>query len=184
MQWIDLLIVGVVAWFTFRAFANGLIWELSSLLSVIFAVVLAGLFYRDLADSIDFLIDNETWRSLVSFIAIFAGIVILGQLIARAAQRVAAMLLLGPLDHLGGAAFGFLKGLLVIQVALILLAVFPPSDRVGAAVDDSALAPLFLDVIPVAEVALPDEFDNALAQLQDWRQRISLEDSEPPAEGG
>ncbi len=175
MHWIDLLIVGIVAWFTFRAFANGLIWEVSSLLSVVLGVVLAGLIYRDLAESLEFLIENDTWRNLVSFIAVFAGIVVLGQLAAIALRRVAAVLLLGPLDHLGGAAFGFAKGLLLIQVALILVAVYPPSGAVGAAVDDSAIAPLFLDSVPVAEVALPGEFEDALTQLQDWRQRIDRE---------
>jgi membrane protein required for colicin V production len=175
MHWIDLLIVGIVAWFTFRAFANGLIWEVSSLLSVVLGVVLAGLIYSDLAESLEFLIENDTWRNLISFIAVFAGIVVLGQLAAIALRRVAALLLLGPLDHLGGAAFGFAKALLLIQVALILVAVYPPSGAVGAAVDDSAIAPLFLDSVPVAEVALPNEFEDALTQLQDWRQRIDRE---------
>ena len=187
MHWIDLLIVGVVAWFTFRAFANGLIWEISSLLSVVLGVVLAGLFYRDLAESIEFLIESDTWRNIASFVAIFAGIVVLGQLIALAARRVAALLLLGPFDHLGGAAFGFVKGLIVIQVALFLVAVYPPSDEIATAVDESEIAPLFLDDAPVAEVALPGEFDNALAQLQEWRRRVNLEGveltGEEPAEG-
>lgn len=180
MHWIDLLIVGVVAWLTFRAFANGLIWEVSSLFSVILGVLLAGLLYDDLAESIEFLIDSNTWRNIASFVAIFAGIVILGQLAAHAARRVAALLLLGPFDHLGGAAFGFLKGLLVVQVALFLVAIYPPSDEIAAAVDDSAIAPLFLDDAPVAEVALPGEFDNALTQLQEWRRRINFEGAESP----
>lgn len=172
LHWIDLLIVGVIAWFTFRAFANGLIWEVSAFVSVILGVVLAGLLYADLAESIDFMIEDDTWRNLVAFVAIFAGIVVLGQLAAHALRRVAALLLLGPLDHLGGAAFGFAKGLLLVQVALFLVAVYPPSDAVAAAVDDSAIAPLFLDSVPVAEVALPGEFENALTQLHEWRQRI------------
>ena len=175
MHWIDLLIVGVIAWFTFRAFANGLIWEVSSLLSVILGVVVAGLLYDDLSESLDFLIDDATWRNLISFVAIFAGVVVIGLLTARALRRMASLLLLGPLDHLGGAAFGFAKGLLVVQVALILLAVYPPSEGLAAAVDDSAIAPLFLDSAPVAEVALPSEFNDALTQLQAWREQIDLE---------
>jgi membrane protein required for colicin V production len=144
--------------------------------------VLAGLLYSDLAESIEFLIDSNTWRNIISFVAIFAGIVILGQLAAHAARRVAALLLLGPLDHLGGAAFGFAKGLLVVQVALFVVAIYPPSDEIAAAVDDSAIAPLFLDDAPVAEVALPGEFDNALTQLQEWRRRIDFEGIDAPEE--
>ncbi len=62
-----------------------------------------------------------------------------------------------------------------MQVALIVVAVYPPSDALAAAIDDSAIAPLFLDAVPVAEVALPSEFENALTKLQELRESVDLE---------
>ncbi len=172
MSWIDLLIVGVIAWFTFRAFANGLIREVVTLGALILGVVLAGLFYAELAADIEFLIDDGTARKLVSFIAILGGVVVLGQVLAAVLRRVASMLMLGPFDRLGGAAFGFAKGFLLVQVLLIAVAIFPASTAVAFAVDDAALTPFFLDSLPLVELTLPAEFDDALSTLGRWRESL------------
>ncbi len=172
MSWIDLLIVGVIAWFTFRAFANGLIREVVTLGALILGVVLAGLFYAELAADIEFLIDDGTVRKLVSFMAILGGVVVLGQVLAAVLKRVASMLMLGPFDRLGGAAFGFAKGFLLVQVLLIVVAIFPASTSVALAIDDAALSPFFLDSLPLVELTLPDEFDDALDTLGRWRENL------------
>ncbi len=172
MSWIDLLIVGVIAWFTFRAFANGLIREVVTLGALIVGVVLAGLFYAELAADIEFLIDDGTVRKLVSFMAILGGVVVLGQVLAAVLRRVASMLMLGPFDRLGGAAFGFAKGFILVQVLLIAVAIFPASTSVALAVDDAALSPFFLDSVPLVELTLPAEFDDALGTLGDWRDNL------------
>jgi hypothetical protein len=54
-------------------------------------------------------------------------------------------------------------------VALIAVSVFPISSEVAAAVDESTLAPVFLERAPVVEVALPPEFENALDTLRQWQ---------------
>ncbi len=173
MSWIDLVIVGVLAWFTFRAYANGLIREGVTLIAVILGVLLAGYLYDDLSNNLDFLIDDEPTRNLLSFGAIFIGIVVAGQIAGNLLKTTASLLLLGPLDHLGGAVFGFLKGLILVQVALIAFAVFPAMEFVSRGVDDSRLAPFFLETIPLAGFGLPGEFDTPLEDLELWRERLS-----------
>lgn len=169
MHWVDLLIVGAVAWITFRAFANGLIREFVTLAALIVAIVAAGSYYRDLSADIAFLIEDDLTRNLASFLAIFAGIVVLGQLLAIVLKRVASVLMLGPLDHFGGAAFGFVKAILLVQVLLLAIAVFPASAALATAVDESVLAPYFLEEVPSAQLALPSEFEHALGQLARFR---------------
>lgn len=172
MSWVDLIIVAVIAWFTFRAYFNGLIREVVTLGAVIVGAILAGLFYDNLADNLDFLIDSQTTRRLISFAAIFVGIVVAGHLLAAILKQTAALLLLGPIDHIGGAVFGFLKGLILVQVALIAFAVFPAIETVSRGVDDSRLAPFFLETLPFAGFGLPSEFDLPLDQLDDWRRTL------------
>ncbi|MQA01121.1 MAG: hypothetical protein GEU80_17700 [Dehalococcoidia bacterium] len=174
MHWLDLLIVGIVAWSTFAAFTNGLIREVVQFAAVVVGLLLAGLFYNDLSRDIEFLVEHATTRNLVSFVAIFAGIVVLGQVAAAVLRRFASLLMLGPVDHLGGAAFGFVKAVLLVQVVLIAVAVFPPGEALAKAVDDSTLAPMFLQDLPVAQAALPVEFGDALEQLQQWRAGIAM----------
>jgi membrane protein required for colicin V production len=84
-----------------------------------------------------------------------------GQLIAMMLKQMASLLLLGWVDRAGGAAFGFLKGLVVVEVLLILLVTFP---QIGLRedIDGSALASVFLDAIPLLLVLLPEEFERAV----------------------
>ncbi|MDP6605151.1 MAG: CvpA family protein [Dehalococcoidia bacterium] len=165
MHVLDLVIVAVIAWFTFSAFSRGLIHEVVTAIAIFGGAVIAGQFYADLSENIEFLTDDGTVRNFASFIAIFVGIIVLGQVAAMLLRRFAAMLLLGPFDHLGGAAFGFLKGVLIVEVMLIVITAYPLSASLEEAVDDSTLAPVFLDGVPVMLQLLPDEFSEAVDEL-------------------
>jgi membrane protein required for colicin V production len=178
VHWIDLLIVGVIAWMTFTAFANGLIREVVKLLALVLGVVLAGMFYDDLSQNLSFLLDDGITRHLISFGALLGGTLLLGQIVAGMLRSTARLLMLGPFDYLGGAAFGLAKGVILVEVALIAVSIFPASSRVAVAVDESALAPVFLERVPIMELALPDEFDDALDRLREWQMSL------PAAVGG
>jgi len=163
LQWLDLVIVGIIAWFTFSAFSNGLIREVVTIVAVLLGGLIAGRFYGDLSDNISFLIADGTTRNLVSFISLFAGVVVLGQLAATVARGTASVLMLGPLDHMGGAVFGFVKGVVIVEVLVIAFAVFPAATGMENAVQESTLAPMLLDAVPVALQLLPHEFAERIA---------------------
>lgn len=162
MHWLDLAIIAIIAWLTFRALSVGLIREVVTAIAFVGGVILAGNYYGELAADIAFLIEDETWRELVAFGSIFLGIVVIGQIVATLLRRVASLLLLGPFDRVGGAAFGFAKGVLLVEVLLFAGLAFPVSTGVDTAIDDSALAPLFVDGIPVLLELLPAEFESAV----------------------
>ncbi len=183
MNWVDLLIAAVIAWTAFRGFSVGLIRQVVMLLAVVLGVVLAGLLYDDLAENLDFLIEDATTRNLIAFIAIISGTVIAGSVLAAVLKTTASLLLLGPLDHIGGAVVGFIRGLIYVQLALIAFAVFPASESISRAVDDSTLAPLFLDRLPIVQIALPGEFNNPLDQLEAWRDALGTLMPQVPAAG-
>jgi membrane protein required for colicin V production len=178
MHWLDLLIVAIIAWVTFSAFSRGLIREVVTLVALIAGAVIAGAFYDELSANLEFLIDDTTTRNLLSFGALLGGILIFGQLLAGVLRRTAGLFMLGPFDHLGGAAFGFVKGVVLVEVALIAVSVFPASTTVADAIDESTLAPVFLERAPVAELALPGEFDNALDRLHEWQAAVPASVSE------
>lgn len=166
MQPLDLIIIGVVAWFTFAAFSAGLIRESVRVVALVLGIVLAGQYYGELSSDITFLTDDDTLRNLVSFVAIFAGILVLGQVASTVLRSIASMLMLGPFDHLGGALFGFAKGVLLVEVLLIAVTTFPVWSALEGAVERSALAPFFLDSVPLALRLLPGEFSEALDSLE------------------
>ena len=162
MAWIDLVIVGIVAWSTFSAFRAGLIRQTISLFSVVVGGIVAARLYGRLAANIDFMVNEPQMRNLVSFVAIFAGFVVLGQLGAILAKFAAGMLFLGPLDHIGGAVFGFVQGVLSVAFLMLALTAFPAMERLTSALSDSKLTPILLERLPLLEGVLPQEFREAL----------------------
>lgn len=166
MNWIDIVILAVLAWFTYAAFHAGMIREIVTIIGAIFAVALAGLFYTDLATDVKVAVDDQEAAEIVAFGMIFFAVVLASQLIAMFLKSAAAVLLLGLFDSLGGAFIGFAKGLVLVEIALIFAITFPGLHLVDD-VDGSVIAPLFLDVVPVLENILPDEFKTAIDVFND-----------------
>ncbi len=164
MNWIDALIIIILVWFSYAAFHAGLIREVVTILGAIFAVALAGLFYTDLAKDVDVAINNTQTSEIVAFGMIFGAVVLASQLIGMFMKQAASMFMLGLFDAMGGAFIGFLKGFIFVEIGLIV-AITYPSLGLSDAVHNSAIAPLFLDLLPVLEHILPGKFKIAIQQF-------------------
>ena len=162
MNWVDLEIAGVIAWSTFSAFRAGLIRVVISLISTLVGAVLAGRLYAQLAGNIDFLAASPEVRNLLAFVAIFGGLVVLGQVLAAVLRTASSLLFLGPIDHLGGAVAGLVQGLLVVELLLFAVTTFPATDGLARGLEGSTLAPVFIKQIPIFERLLPVEFRAAI----------------------
>ncbi len=167
LHWLDLVIVAIIAWLTLRALSVGLIREVVTAVAIFGGAILAGHFYAELADDIAFAIEDEPWREFVAFAAIFAGAIVVGQIAAMLLHRASRLLLLGTADRVGGAAFGFLKGVIVVEVLLLAAITFPVSGELDAALEDSTIAPAFIEGLPVIQRLLPDEFELAAERWSD-----------------
>ena len=161
MNWLDLLILAILAWFAFAGLSAGILRESVTLLAAILGVVLAGQRYRRLADDFAIFTDNSRIASVAAFLAIFAAVFLAGQIVAVMLKRAASLLMLGPLDHLAGLAFGLLKGFVLVEAALIVFAAYRVAV-IAEAMDGSLLTPVFLDGLPILLSILPREFRNAV----------------------
>jgi uncharacterized membrane protein required for colicin V production len=128
---------------------------------VIIGIVIAGLLYDDLAKDVFVFIDNKSAAEAVSFLMLFGSLYILGQIAAYMLKTGASLLMLGQLDHLGGAVFGFIKGLFIVQVLLIVFAAYPSLGMDGA-VEDSSLADYFVDDYAFMLELLPQNFEDRI----------------------
>jgi membrane protein required for colicin V production len=160
MNWLDIAIVLVVAFFAATAFSAGLIRELVTLVSAVVGIVVAGLFYDDLARDVLVFIDSDDTANIVAFLVLLGAVYLAGQLIAIMLKQVAAILLLGWADRLGGALFGLLKGLVVVEVLLIAFVTFDVG--LDDAIEGSGLASVFLDAASVLLIILPADFERAV----------------------
>lgn len=149
-----------------QAFRQGLIQQVVSFLGVAVGVIAAGQLYGDLSSNMDFIGGGESVRNLGAFVAIFAGVSVLGQLLATTVRTAASLLMLGWVDRLGGATLGLLTGLIVVQLLLIGAATFKPAVAIERGIEHSRIAPLFLERAPLLERVLPGEFRDALDAFQ------------------
>jgi uncharacterized membrane protein required for colicin V production len=161
LGWLDIVILGIILWFTYAAFHAGMIREVITILGAIFAVALAGLFYQELAADVRVAVDDVETAEIIAFGMIFGSVILASQLTALFLKQAASLLMLGLFDSVGGAAIGFLKGFIFVEIGLIVAITFTSLGLEGA-VNDSALAPAFLDVLPVLKFILPAEFKEAI----------------------
>ena len=158
MNWLDFAIILVVVGVVITAYLAGLIREAVTFLAAVLGIVIAGALYDDLAADILTFMDDEDAAEAIAFMILVAAVYLFGQIIALLLSRTASLLMLGWLDRIGGAFFGFLKGLIIVQILLILFAAYPTLG-LDDAVAGSELAPFFIDDADVLLRVLPDNFD-------------------------
>ena len=161
MNWLDLVILLVLAWFVIAGATAGLVRESVTLIAVLLGVVLAGLFYDDLAADIRVMVENEWTARILGFAAIFLAVLGAGQIVSVLLKGPAMALALGGLDHTGGLVIGLCKGLVIVEATLFLFARYH-LDTMVAAMDGSFLTPFFLRGIPVVLALLPGDFRSAV----------------------
>ncbi len=164
MNWLDVVLILGVAAFVLSSSANGFFREAFGLAGLIGGVVLAGRYYDDLARRLP-VIHQEQASQVLALILILAATVFLAQFAGAFLRRLVSLMFLGWADHLGGAVFGLVKGLIVAELVLILFVHFPDLNMQDS-VRDSRLAPYFLEHAPWLVNLLPHEFDGVRHFLQ------------------
>lgn len=167
MTWLDAAIILVVLWFTYSAFQAGFIRETVTIVATVIGIVLAGIFYKDIADDVLVFVDSESLARIIAFAIIFGATALAGQMLAMALKPTVRMFQLGIVDNLAGGAFGFVKAMVIIQIFLFVFVTYPRWD-LDDAIDDSFFGSLLIvdDVAFLARV-LPDEFKLSLDNFSD-----------------
>ncbi len=161
VNWVDFAIVATIIWFTYAAFHAGLIREVITIVGAVFAVALAGLFYRDLTPDVKVAVNNEETARFIAFAIIFGCVVLASQLTAMFLKTASSVFMLGVFDSMGGAFVGVIKAFVFIEIALIVGITFE-NLHMQRAIDNSAFAGFFLNALPVLKHILPGEFKNAI----------------------
>ena len=169
MNWLDGAIIALVIWLTYAAFQAGFIRETVTVVAAILGIILAGLFYQSLAEDVLLFIDNETLARIVGFAMVFGAVVLAGQMLAMILKPTINLLQLGIFDQLAGAAFGFVKAIVFIQIFLILFITYPRWG-LDETINDSvfgALTVRMVERVPVIVQMLPAEFGDEVDRFVD-----------------
>lgn len=154
MNWLDIVILVVMAGGTILGLRTGLIKSALSLAGMILGVMLAGRFYIPLAERFSFILQAGVAK-VVAFVLILIAVMLIASLLARLLQWITSAVMLGWIDHLGGAVLGLVLGALL---AGALLAIWTKFFDITEIIRQSAIAAILLDRFPVVLALLPKEF--------------------------
>jgi len=156
MSWLDLVLIVVLAVGAFLGLRMGIIKAVLSLAGVIVGVVLAGRYYVALADVLPFFSETSDVAKIVSFAIILIVVMVIAAVAARFLKWAASVMMLGWVNHLGGAVLGLILGAIFCGA---LLAIWVKWLGAGNTITESFLAAVLLDKFPLILALLPDEFD-------------------------
>jgi membrane protein required for colicin V production len=162
MNWLDIVILVVIAVAAFAGLIVGLIAAGLSLAGIIVGIILAGRYYLPFSQHLGF-IPEENIARIVAFAIILVGVVLIALVLAMVLRWAFSLIKLGWIDRLGGAVFGLAAGTLLCGAVLAMWVKFVGA---GASVTGSALASILLEHFPVVLGLLPAEFDAVRAFFQ------------------
>lgn len=155
MNWLDILLALALVIPVFIGLKQGAIKAVLSLAGLIIGVVLASNFYGSLSKVLSF-VPSEDVANIIAFILILVGVVVVATMLARLLKFITSVVMLGWVNHVGGAIIGFLMGAILWSA---LLATWVKFFGTGL-VTESFLARILLDKFPLILALLPGEFDS------------------------
>jgi membrane protein required for colicin V production len=154
VNWVDLIVLAVLAVSALLAFMRGLVREVLGIGSWIGAGLFAAWAAPQLRDRVAGWIGPD-YAEIAAFGGSFLVAVILLSVVAGMVGGVVRVSLLGGLDRTLGMVFGLLRGVWLIAVAYIALSVVLPVDRWPPAVQQARALPyayraavLFANLLP------------------------------------
>ena len=170
MTGVDWVIVVAVVLSMALAAKEGFFYEIFSLAGVVVGYLLAAWEYGHVAGWFSAYTRAQWVAEIGAFLLIFIAVVTLAGMVGRIMRWALKEVGLRWFDRLLGAAFGLLRGVLVIAVIVLALASFTPGTRLLAG---SALGPYFLVVARAASWMAPSAVRARFRQGMDGLHNIA-----------
>jgi len=170
MNWLDVLLIVIVAASAVTSFRKGFSREIIGLVAVIVALLLGAWFYGMAGSFLLPYVSSRWIANFAGFFIVFAAVVVLGSAVSFAVGRFLRVTGLSVFDHFLGALFGIVRGLVVAVAIVMGTMAFSPADHPPSAVVHSRLAPYVVDAAKVVSAATPHElkegFSRTYAQVK------------------
>jgi membrane protein required for colicin V production len=156
MNWVDLVIVIIIALTTFSSLRAGLIRQAMTLIGLVVGIYVALGHHQRVATYINPTVGNAALSNAIAFLLILIVVWIAAAFIASLVRAILNSLGLGWTDNALGMLVGFLVGL-VIAVAFLLLLTRLPIPSLSQAVQQSSLASYIFLLLPYLRQLLPSD---------------------------
>lgn len=130
MNYLDIIILAVIALLVIHGAMKGFIISLASLIALALGIWIAVNFSNYL-DGI--LIENfnpsRTWLPILSFTITFLLVVIAVMLLAKALEKLVDIAGMGIINHIFGGIFGLVKGVILVSVLLFIITSYDKKEK-------------------------------------------------------
>jgi len=120
MTWIDYAVLAIIGVSVLLSVIHGFVRELLSLSAWVVAFLVAQYFAGEVAMMLPAAIPNESLRLLAAFLIVFLSVLLAATLLAILVSGLIKRAGLGATDRMLGALFGFVRGVAVVMVAVLL----------------------------------------------------------------
>jgi len=181
VTWIDIVLAIVVGLSVLSGLKAGF-----ARVGIGFVATLAGIFvgfwcYGIPAEYVRDYVSSKALANLIGFFLIFAAILLLGSLVGRVLASLFKWVGLSWLDRLLGAAFGFVRGVIIaVAIVTVVLACAPKPPP--PSIVDSRSVPYVIEASNILAAATPHEIKDAFHETKDRVKRIWSEQVKPKKE--
>jgi membrane protein required for colicin V production len=177
MNWLDVVLLLIIVVSVMGSFKKGLSRQVIHLAAVVAGIVLGAWFYGRVAEYIAPHVSSPATAKLAGFLIVFFAVVLLGALISWTVGKFLRVTGLSFVDHLLGAGFGLLRGVLVSVALLIGVMAFSKNGTPPKAIEESRVAPYITQAgnvfVAMAPHELKEGFRNSYGQAKEfWRSNV------------
>jgi membrane protein required for colicin V production len=184
INWLDVLLGGILLLSCLGAIRNGLTKEIVRLIALVGGVIGGMWWYSDAGAYFQPWLPDKGVSSFAGFLAILLGSLTAGMVVAWVLVKLLGWVGLRWFDRLLGGAFGLVRGVLVCAALVLGLLAFAPLTRSTEVVAESRIAPWVLHATQFTSLAAPSElrqaYDENFARVKAaWVSRLAKPMEEP-----
>jgi membrane protein required for colicin V production len=157
MNWLDVVLLIILAASILTSFRKGLTREVIGLVSVLVAIALGIGLYGTAGSILLPYVSSPAIAHLAGFCIVFFSVLVLGALVSHILGRFLKVTGLSIIDHALGAGFGVVRGILIAVALIMAIMAFSPGNRPPQSVVESRTAPYVVDAARVVAAAAPHD---------------------------
>jgi membrane protein required for colicin V production len=163
MNWLDFVLLFLVAGSVIASFRQGFSRELIGLITMVVALFCGLWFYGSAGTFLLPYFSSKGLANFCGFVLVFVGVLIAGAIIGHLFSRLVKAAGLSAFDRILGAGFGAVRGLLLAVVVILAIVAFAPgpADAPPRAVVHSRFAPYVIDTAHLFASMAPRELKDS-----------------------
>jgi uncharacterized membrane protein required for colicin V production len=157
MNWLDVVLLFILAASIVTSFRKGLTREVIGLASVVLALVLGIEFYGSAGSLLSSYVSGLAAANFAGFFLVFFGVLLIGAVMSSVLGKFWRVTGLSIVDHALGAGFGAVRGILIAVALIMGIMAFSPSNQAPDSVVRSRTAPYVVDAARAVAAVAPHE---------------------------